>query len=186
MSKQKPTLLRIAEIGNPVLRAIAAPVADPKAPEIQHLIDSMIATCAEQGGVGMAAPQVHESSRLMIIASTPTPAYPDAPKVKPFAVINPELIASSKETELGWEGCMSVPNIRGQVDRNVWVKVSYTDRAGKKTQKRFTGLIARIFQHELDHLNGLFFLDRANPKTLVSNAEFQKIMAKGKKPKNKK
>ncbi len=175
--KQKPTLLRIAEIGNPVLRDVAIPVSDVRNPEIQHLIDSMIATCKEEGGIGMAAPQAYESIRVMIIASVPTPAYPKAPTVKAFAVINPIVLAASKETELGWEGCMSVPNIRGLVNRNVWIKFSYTDQEGKAQTKKLSGLPARIFQHELDHLDGIFFLDRADSKSLVSFDEFKKIIA---------
>jgi len=178
MIKKQITLLRIADVGNPVLRKVAAPVTNPLGIDIQSLINDMIATCREQGGVGMAAPQVYRSIRLMVVASVPTPAYPKAPTVKPFAAINPVILSASPKTEYGWEGCMSVPGLRAKVLRPVSIKVEFTDRKGKRVQKSLSGLVARIFQHELDHLNGVFFLDKADLSTLATQAEYQKMLAK--------
>lgn len=176
--KKAITFLRIAEAGNPVLRKIATPVSNPLSSDIQTLIDNMIATCREQGGVGMAASQVYRPIRLMIVASVPTPAYPTAPNVKPFAAMNPVILSASPKEEYGWEGCMSVPGIRAKVLRPATIKVEYTDRKGVRVRKTLSGLVARIFQHELDHMDGVFFLDKADVKTLATGPEYQKIIAK--------
>jgi peptide deformylase len=127
-------------------------------------------------GVGIAAPQVARSLRLFIVASHPNPRYPDAPMMPPSAVINPRILQVSEEMVKGWEGCLSVPNLRGFVPRHQWIEVDYCDRKGREIRQVFRDFVARIFQHEYDHLEGILFLDRlASPADLYSEEEYQKI-----------
>ena len=179
----KTKLLQISQLGHPVLRKKAAEITNFKSKELQELIDDLIATVGDVDGVGIAAPQVYESKRVFIVASYPNARYPNAPKMKPTAMINPIIIKNSEETEKDWEGCLSLPGIRGLVPRYKDIKVEYFTREGKKQTKTFKDFIARIFQHELDHLNGKVFTDRADPKDLIMEKEFQKIMKKGVKKK---
>ena len=166
-------VLEIAELGNPVLRAIARPVQDIYAPAIQQLIDNLIHTAAQTNGVGIAAPQVSESIQLFIVASRPNLRYLHAPVMEPTPMINPQIVAYSDEKETGWEGCLSVPGMRGQVERAKEIEVVYGDRHGNQQQKIFTGFVARIIQHEHDHINGKVFLDRvASTLDLMSDAEY--------------
>ncbi|MCK5095933.1 MAG: peptide deformylase, partial [Candidatus Pacebacteria bacterium] len=111
-------------------------------------------------------------------ASYPNPRYPNAPKMKPTAMINPIIIKNSEEVEKDWEGCLSLPGIRALVPRYKNIKVQYFTREGKNQTKTFKDFIARIFQHELDHLNGKVFTDRADPKDLIMEKEYQKMMKK--------
>jgi len=154
------TKLEIAQIGNHILRTQAKFVEDVKAPVICELINSLMETLIDANGVGIAAPQVSESYRLFIVASRPNPRYPNAPLMQPTVMINPQIIAHSEEIVKGWEGCLSVPGVRGKVPRYQTIEVEYTDREGKLQQQKLTDFIARIFQHELDHLNGILFIDR--------------------------
>ncbi len=170
-------MLPIAHRGTPILRQTAQLIELPLTPEIQGLIDGLIQTAEAANGVGIAAPQVFQSCQLLIVASRPSPRYPHAPTTAPTAMINPQIIDRSTSTVLGWEGCLSVPNQRGLVARSEWVEVSYVDRAGQLQQQRLTDFVARIFQHEYDHLIGILFVDRlANPDQLISEEEYQKIM----------
>ena len=178
---KKITLLRIAEIGHPVIRKVCEPVKNPLSFDIQRLIDNMIATCKEQGGIGIAASQVYRLVRVIIIASAPGPVYPNAPVMRPFAAINPKLKRASPKSVRGWEGCMSIPGIRAQVARSAWIDVEYLDRKGKFVERRLAGLPARIFLHELDHLDGISFLDRADLKTLSTHSEYMKMLGRIKK-----
>ena len=173
-----PKLLQLAQLGHPVLRKKATEITNFKSKELQELIDDLIATVEDVGGVGIAAPQVYESKRVFIVASYPNPRYPNAPKMKPTAMINPIIIKNSEETEKDWEGCLSLPGIRALVPRYKNIKVEFYTREGKKQTKTFKDFIARIFQHELDHLNGKVFTDRADPKDFMMEKEYQKMMAK--------
>jgi len=155
-----PTSLKIAQQGDPVLQNLARPVDDISAPHIQQLIDDMLLTITESKGVGLAAPQVHQPIRLIIIASHPNARYPDAPLMSPTAMINPEIISRSESTEAGWEGCLSIPGIRGQVPRATSLLLRYTNRDGLVIEDKYTSFPARIIQHEIDHLNGISFLER--------------------------
>ncbi len=150
----------IIHLGHPTLRQTATPVTDSQSPEIQVLIDRLLETVKASNGVGIAAPQVDVSVQLMIIASRPNPRYPDAPTMEPIALINPAIISCSPELEKGWEGCLSVPDFRGNVSRHQSITVEYIDRTGYLIRSTFTRFVARIFQHEYDHLQGLVFLDR--------------------------
>lgn len=174
-------LRQIAQLGHPVLRAQARRVPTPAGQtSFQSLIDDLLATVDEVGGVGIAAPQVHESLRLFVVASRPTPRYPAAPAMEPVVMLNPELVWRSDETEKDWEGCLSVPGIRGLVPRSTRVGVRYLTPDGTTIESEYAGFLARIFQHELDHLDGLVFLDRVeSTRELISEKEFQRQIVKG-------
>ncbi|MEC4895176.1 MAG: peptide deformylase [Oscillatoria sp. PMC 1051.18] len=150
----------IAQLGNPILRDRAKLVKNITDKSIQSLIDSLMATAASAHGVGIAAPQISQSYRLFIVASRPNPRYPHAPEMEPTPMINPNIISHSDEIVKDWEGCLSIPGLRGLVPRYRAIAVEYTDRYGKLQQRELTDFVARIFQHELDHLDGILFCDR--------------------------
>ncbi len=174
-----PKILKVAELGHEVLRrkADAVPVEELVSPDLQDLIEDMITTLKDSSGVGIAAPQVYESKRIMIIHSFPSPRYPTAPAFGPIALINPKILSKSAKKVDGWEGCLSFPGIRGLVPRHHSVEIEYTDRTGKKFKKVFKDFLARIFQHEFDHLEGIVFLDRIKGKDIITEKEFLKLMA---------
>ncbi|MGB3533630.1 MAG: peptide deformylase [Microcoleaceae cyanobacterium] len=168
-------ILEIAQLGNPILRRCAQPIIEVNDPQIQTLIDRLIFTAIQTNGVGIAAPQVSASDRLFIVASRPNLRYPNAPTMEPTAMINPRIINYSGEPVKGWEGCLSVPGIRGLVPRYPTIGVEYTSRDDKLYQVELTDFVARIFQHELDHLEGKVFLDRLeSTQDLMSESEYQK------------
>ena len=166
--------LQIAQLGNPVLRQQAQIVDNIRDNRLQQLIDQLIASVLAANGVGIAAPQVSESYRLFIVASRPNPRYPDAPLMEPTAMINPRIIAHSPEVIQGWEGCLSVPGIRALVPRYQAVEVEYTSQDGQLHRQELTDFVARIFQHEHDHLDGIVFLDRVESmQDLMTEQEYQ-------------
>ncbi|MEL6352024.1 MAG: peptide deformylase [Cyanobacteria bacterium J06627_28] len=166
-------VLKVAEIGSPVLRSHATPVKNVHASAIQQLINNLITTATETNGVGIAAPQVSESLQLFVVASRPNLRYPHAPTMKPTAMINPQIVSYSEETEKGWEGCLSVPGMRGLVTRSKEIEVIYTDLYGQQQQGIYDGFVARIIQHEYDHITGKVFLDRVESTLdLMSDAEY--------------
>ena len=170
-------LLEIIELGHPVLRQIAAPIWEVQDPAIQTLIDDLLLTVKQANGVGIAAPQVARSYQLMIVASRPNPRYPTAPEMEPTAILNPHILSHSTETVTGWEGCLSIPGIRGRVPRYQAIEIEYTDRQGSLQKMEMTDFVARIFQHECDHLNGVMFLDRVETtQALVTEKEYQRQM----------
>ncbi|AFZ04127.1 peptide deformylase [Calothrix sp. PCC 6303] len=169
---------KIIHQGNPILSQKSLPVENIQSPQIQELISELIDTTLAANGVGIAAPQIAESLRLFIVASRPNPRYPDAPLMEPTAMINPHIIEHSQEVVKGWEGCLSVPNIRGLVPRYQWINIEYTDINGEIQQCQITDFIARIFQHEYDHLEGILFVDRIeSDDDLFSEAEYQKLIS---------
>jgi peptide deformylase len=166
--------LQIAQLGNPILRQQAQVVANVRDERIQQLIDALIVTATASNGVGIAAPQVSESYRLFIVASRPNARYPNAPLMQPTAMINPRIIAHSTERVKGWEGCLSIPGIRGLVPRYQAIEVEYTTRDGQLHRQELTDFVARIFQHEYDHLDGIVFLDRVETtQDLITEQEYQ-------------
>ena len=170
----------IAQLGNPVLRSIALPVEDIESDRIQKIIDDLMATVAPANGVGIAAPQIAESYRLFIVASRPSLRYPHAPEMEPTAMINPRIIARSEEMVKDWEGCLSVPGIRGLVPRHRSIEIEYSDRQGKLQRQELTDFVARIFQHEYDHLDGIVFVDRVeSTRELITEDEYQKRIVDG-------
>ena len=166
-------VLAVAELGNLVLRSPTHPVQNISDPAIQKLIDNLIKTITKANGVGIAAPQVSESLRLFIVASRPNLRYLHAPVMEPTPMINPQIVAYSDEQVEGWEGCLSVPGLRGKVKRSKEIEIVYTDRRGEQQQRVFTDFVARIVQHEYDHINGKIFLDRVESTLdLMSEAEY--------------
>ena len=167
-------ILQIIQLGHPILRQQAQQVDNIRDQRIQKLIDDLIATVGIANGVGIAAPQVAEGDRLFIVASGPNPRYPNAPEMEPTAMINPKLLAHSSEVIKGWEGCLSIPGIRGLVPRYQAIEVEYSDRNGKSQKQELTDFVARIFQHEYDHLDGIVFLDRLDStQDIVTEQEYQ-------------
>lgn len=166
-------LRQIAQLGQPVLRQVARKIDEPCAPAIQSLIDDMLVTVADADGVGIAAPQVFESLALFIVASRPNPRYPAAPLMEPTAMINPEIIPVSTVTEKGWEGCLSVPGLRGLVPRYTRIGVRYLNRKGEMREEEYSDFLARVFQHEYDHLQGILFIDRIeSTRELIAEKEY--------------
>ena len=170
---------KIAQLGEPVLKQQANPVAKPLNREILKLIDTLINTAIAKKGVGIAAPQISQPYRLFIVASHPSDRYPHAPTMPPTAMINPRILSHSVEMTKDWEGCLSVPNVRGLVPRHQTIEVEYTTREGKTKQEVLTNFVARIFQHELDHLDGIVFTERIEDEAdLYTEAEYQQIVKK--------
>lgn len=166
-------VMKILQLGDPVLRQVAQPIYNVQDQSIQALIDDLLATLTRSNGVGISAPQVSIPYRLLIVASRPTPRYPHAPIMEPTVMINPQLISHSGEIVKDWEGCLSVPGIRGFVPRYRLIEVEYTSREGKLVRQELTDFVARIFQHEFDHLNGMVFLDRLESvRDIVTDQEY--------------
>jgi peptide deformylase len=129
---------------------------------LQTLIDDMIETMREAPGVGLAAPQVNISERLIVVEyGEEDDEEGEAQPKKLYVMINPEIVKNSEETLMGVEGCLSIPNLVGEVERHAAVQVKGLNRHGKPTKLKAEGWLARIFQHEIDHLNGILFPDRA-------------------------
>jgi peptide deformylase len=155
-------ILKIARLGHPVLRNVAEPVP-PEAilsPQIQSFIDDLIETMIEYDGAGLAAPQVHVSQQIVVFEVEGNPRYPDAPKIPRTVLINPKITPATKNTEEDWEGCLSLPDLRGRVPRYTEVRIEAYDRSGKKLNYQARDFEARVVQHECDHLIGKVFLDR--------------------------
>ncbi|MBC7752420.1 MAG: peptide deformylase [Candidatus Saccharibacteria bacterium] len=155
-------ILPVAQRGEEILKLKAASVAESEFSSewLQQLASAMHATMSARNGVGIAAPQVYISKRVIIVASRPNPRYPDAPEMDAVVMVNPEILEFSQETCLGEEGCLSVPNERSQVKRAQVVKVRYKTLTCDVVETVYEGFPARIVQHEVDHLNGVLFVDR--------------------------
>ena len=149
----------IVTLPNPVLRRKARPINRVDA-SLQPLINDMIETMREAPGVGLAAPQVGVSDRLIVVEYAEDDEVEDSPK-KLYVVINPEIKETSEDVELGIEGCLSIPGLHGEVERALAVTVKGLSRRGQPVKIKAKGWLARIFQHEIDHLNGIVFTDRA-------------------------
>lgn len=167
------SILKIARMGHPVLRARARTLhpSEIRTPKIQQLIDDMFETMKEYQGVGLAAPQVHESLRLFVAGFPPAmdddaadeddrDDDEDEEDVPLMAIINPEIEVVTREVVEDWEGCLSIPDIRGRVARARQISVRAYDRMGKKIEIEASGFTARVIQHETDHLDGVLFFDR--------------------------
>jgi len=173
------SLLKIARLGHPILRKEADPVMSEElhSSELQHGIDNMVETMRDANGVGIAAPQVHVSKQIIAIEVSPdNPRYPNQSAVSLHVLINPILVHYSKDTMVTWEGCLSIPDLRGQVPRWKKVRVSALDRRGNTLDFDAEGFLARVIQHEVDHLNGQVFLDRLpDCRTLTHLREFEQF-----------
>ncbi len=162
----------IRQVGDPILTQVADPVVNFGDPGLLSLIKTMLEVLKASHGVGIAAPQVGSLMQVMIVASRPNLRYPKAPKMDPWVMVNPTVVAASVEQVWGWEGCLSVPDQRGLVLRAQQVEVEFLTQDGILERVVWQDFPARIFQHELDHLLGRVFLER-DPQQLLSEEEYQ-------------
>ena len=189
-------ILKIARMGHPVLRGKAADIADPGAPEIRRLIGDMMETLADAGGAGLAAPQVHQPLRVVIFHIPPegppegpneepeegadegaeeaqgtTRPPPEPPPGPPQILINPVIEPIAEEMEIGWEGCLSVPGLRGLVPRFTAIRYRGLDGEGAAIERTASGFHARVVQHECDHLDGILYPMRMPDLSLLGFEE---------------
>jgi peptide deformylase len=166
----------IAQLGAAVLRMRAKMITDIHCAETQRIIETLLDTLATTQGVGIAAPQISISKRIIIIASRPTLRYPSAPSMEPTVMINPAFEALSDTMEKDWEGCLSIPCIRALVPRYKEILINYTNQQGIAVEAGLEGFVARIFQHEFDHLEGKVYLDRVEDnRDIFAESEYFKI-----------
>ena len=169
------SILEIVTMPNPVLRQKTHKVTD-FGPDFQKLVDDMIETMREANGVGLAAPQVDQSLRMAIIESLPDvdeagEEIPDSRQL--FVIVNPEIFWKSRDMVDGIEGCLSIPGYLGEVERHEKIRVRGQDRQGKKVRLKLDEWTARIFQHEIDHLDGVLFIDKLTaPENFWTEEEF--------------
>ena len=171
------SILKVARMGHPVLRRRARTLdkSDLKNPLLQKFFDDMIETMYEYHGVGLAGPQVHEGLRVFVAMLDEEPDE----KSEATVIINPEIIPNGPTLEEGWEGCLSIPEIRGMVPRHTDITVKALDRTGKSVELRLQGFPARVAQHETDHLDGVLFLDRMRSmQTLTFLDEFSRYWSR--------
>jgi peptide deformylase len=173
----------IVEIGHPVLRERAREVTSEElgSDAIQGLIDDMIETMRAANGAGLAANQVGETVRIAVVEVRPgNPRYPYKPPIPLTVIVNPEIEPLDDDVALINEGCLSVPDLRGEVPRHVTIRVRYLDREGEQHEEIRRGLTAGTFQHELDHLDGVLFVDRVEDRSTLSTwAEFERFHRAG-------
>lgn len=165
------TLLKIARMGHPVLTRRADEIPDPTAREIRTLVENMVETMIDAQGVGLAAPQVHISKRVIIFNSPEGRSGEDAPKTDfaPLtALINPEIEVLDEEQDLGWEGCLSIPGLTGAVPRYRHIRYKGFSPDGKAIERNATGFHARVVQHECDHLDGILYTMRMPDLAMLS------------------
>jgi len=172
------TVREILHVGNPLLRERSREITRDElaSPEMQQLIDDLVDTMHHANGAGIAAPQIGELVRIATIEVNHNPRYPYKPPIPLTVVVNPIVEMLDDELVEINEGCLSVPNMRGNVMRHVTIRVRYWDREGNEHDEVKRGLTAGTFQHELDHLDGLLFLDRvADTRTLTTWEQFEKF-----------
>jgi len=175
-------ILKVARMGHPVLRRVAeaVPVDEIQSSPLQRLIDDMIETCREYDGAGLAAPQVHVSKRVALIEVHDNPRYPDAEELSLTIVINPAIEHIDPTRQLVWEGCLSVPDLRGLVPRSKAIRLRGLDRDGEPLDITLEGFPAAVVQHECDHLDGKLYLDRMESmETLSFLPEFDRYERPG-------
>jgi peptide deformylase len=170
-------VLEILHVGHPTLRRRARELTAEElaSTEIQRLIDDMIETMHAANGAGIAAPQVGRSLAICVVEIRENPRYPYLPSIPLTVLVNPTIIAKTSETFSNYEGCLSVPNLRGRVTRSAEISLSYLDRTGATIEREVRGLSAGVYQHECDHLAGTLFLDRvSDPQSLTTWPEFER------------
>ena len=170
-------ILKVARLGHPILRQVAEPIppSEIRSPEVQRFIDDMVETMREYDGAGLAANQVHTLRQVAVIEVLANPRYADAPPVPLTVLINPVVTPLGDETEDGWEGCLSLPDLRGMVPRHQAVRLECYDREAQKVSLIAKDFFARVIQHESDHLNGMMYLDRMRDLSTLSHiAEWNK------------
>jgi peptide deformylase len=162
---------KIIRMGHPTLRQVARPLspAEIKSDAIRHLVGDMVDTLHDYGGIGLAAPQIDEPIRLAIIEIPGGPSRYGELEPLPLTVfVNPQIDVLDPATAGYWEGCLSVPGLRGFVERSQHVRVRFTDLAGKSHTLELRGFIATVFQHEFDHLDGRLYIDRITDTTRLA------------------
>jgi peptide deformylase len=168
---------KIATLGHPVLREVARKLTREElaSPKVQAFIDDLVETMHDANGAGLAANQVYEPIRICAIEVRNNPRYPYKPNFPLTILVNPEVTPTTDDTFLNYEGCLSVPNLRGEVRRFTGVHVKAWDRAGQEVELDVLGLTAGTFQHEVDHLDGKVFLDRVeDTRSLATWADFER------------
>lgn len=164
-------LLRIAEIGHPILRQVAHPLTadELREPRWQRFIDDLVETMHDADGAGLAAIQVYEPVRICAIEIKPNnPRYPEKKPIPLTILVNPVITPLSDRTFASYEGCLSVPNLRGIVNRHADIRVDFLDREGAPHSRTVSGIEAVTYQHECDHLDGKLFLDRVTDTTTLT------------------
>ena len=175
-------ILKVSRLGHPVLRKVAEPVPleELRSPKMQSFIDDMVETMREYNGVGLAATQVHTSKQIAIIEAEGNPRYPDAPSIPLTVIVNPKMTPLGPEIEEAWEGCLSIPDLRGKVPRYTAVRLEALNRDGESIDVVARGFFTRVIQHETDHLNGIVYLDRMKDfSTLAHLAEWSRYWLVG-------
>lgn len=164
------SILKVSRLGHPVLRRVTAQLTrnDLQSASVQKLIDDMVETMKEYDGVGLAANQVHQSNQIAVLEVLDNPRYPNKPHVPLAVLINPEITPLSEETQEEWEGCLSIPDLRGRVPRYRSIRVTAWDRSGNTLDFIANDFHARVIQHEFDHLNGRVYLDRMRDLSTLS------------------
>jgi peptide deformylase len=162
-------LLKIARMGHPVLRAPAAAVDDPTAPWVRRLVDDMIETMEDAGGTGLAAPQVHMPHRIVVfrVGGERLTGLPGDTEQELMALVNPVIEPVGSEGALGWEGCLSVPGLRGVVPRHLHIRYHGQTLDGDAFEREAAGFHARVVQHECDHLDGVLYPQRMTDHRLL-------------------
>lgn len=171
------SLLKVAHLGNPVLRRKSRLLTpeELKSPQMQTFIEDMVETMREYDGVGLAAPQVHQNISLIVFEVQGDPRGPADGSIPLTVLANVEIIHHGKTTEAEWEGCLSVPDLRGRVTRPTSIEVKALDRNGKAIKFKASGFHARVIQHEQDHCEGKVFLDRMDDlSSLTFLREFER------------
>jgi len=174
-------ILKVCHLGHPVLRRVAEPISPEiiAQPMFQQFLDDMIETMHEYDGVGLAAPQVHVSQQVAVLEVEKHPRYPDVPSVPLTVLINPRVTLLSDEAVDGWEGCLSIPDLRGIVPRSRELRVEALDRHGQPLDFIAKDFYARVVQHEYDHLQGKVYADRMpSLETLTFMTEWQRYWLK--------
>jgi peptide deformylase len=173
-------ILKVAQMGNPVLRQVAEAVRPEEFedPAFQDFIDDMIDTMFEYDGVGLAAPQVHESTRVIVVRKAQGDNEDEEGDPSVIVLVNPEFEEVGESCEVDWEGCLSIPEIRGRVPRPAQIRVKALDRNGKAICFETQGYPGRVIQHEIDHLEGVLYLDRMDDLvSLTFLQEFRRFHA---------
>ncbi|CAI5729988.1 unnamed protein product [Hyaloperonospora brassicae] len=160
-------------LGNPALRRVSKSVADVRSPVIRKLLDSLEQEVRQEAGIGIAAPQLGHNLRMFLMLKHMPETEEDLKTLEYQRVLNPDILAVSKTVKRDFEGCLSVPGYQGIVKRAQEILVQYEDADGRKVKETLTDFPARVFQHELDHLNGVMYLDRMEPGSLIHNEEFE-------------
>lgn len=172
------TLRKIASVGHPILREKSRDVSveELRSSVTQTLIDDLIETMRDANGAGLAAPQVYENVRIVVVEVNKNPRYPYKPSIPLTVLVNPKITPLNDETFENYEGCLSVPNLRGRVTRHAMILINALDRFAQPLKFEVRGVSAGVYQHEVDHLDATLFIDRVrDPGTFATWTEFERF-----------